>query len=81
MQKQVKIFQALTSPLLLAGVPRTFAILNGTICAAFVLALQSFYVLPICILVHACAVFLTKKDPYFFSVISRQLKQKSYYDV
>jgi len=79
--KQVKIFHALISPILLAGVPRQFAILNGTFCAALVIALQSLYILPVCIILHIAAVILTKKDPHFFSVIIRHLRQKTYYDV
>lgn len=80
-EKRVSIFHALVSPILLAGVPRTFAILNGTVCAAFVLALQSLYVLPICIGLHIAMVILTKKDPDAFDVMLRHLKQKTYYDV
>lgn len=79
--KQVKIFHALVSPILLAGVPRQFAIINGTVCAALVFALQSLYILPLCIILHLVAVILTKKDAHFFSVILRSLRQKSYYDV
>jgi len=80
-QNQVKIFNALTTPILLAGVPRKFAILNGTVCAAFVIALQNIYILPLCIIIHLIAVFLTKKDPDFFTVMLRHLRQKNYYDV
>ena len=79
--KQIKIFHALTTPILLAGVPRQFAILNGTLCAALVIALQSLYILPVSLLLHGVAVMLTKKDPHFFSVSLRQMKQKHYYDV
>ena len=79
--KQVKIFHALTSPILLAGVPRQFAIINGTLAAALTFALQNLYLLPLFIVLHLVAVILTKKDPYFFSVILRSLRQKPYYDV
>ncbi|MCD6048378.1 MAG: transporter substrate-binding protein [Gammaproteobacteria bacterium] len=78
---QVKVYQSLTTPILLAGVPRQFAILNGTFCAALVLGLQSFYALPVCIALHVIGVIFTKKDPNFFSVMLRHLKQKNYYDV
>jgi type IV secretion system protein VirB3 len=81
MDKKIKIFQALTSPILLAGVPRKFAILNGTLCAALVFALQSFYMIPVCGALHIVALILTKKDPHFFLVLLRHLKQKTYYDV
>lgn len=80
-ETSVKIFQALTMPILLAGVPRQLAILNGTLCAALVFALQSFYIIPISLILHLVAVGLTKKDPDFFTVMLRHLRQKPYYDV
>ena len=79
--KQIKIFHFLVTHILLAGVPRQFAILNGTFCAALVIALQSLYILPVSIILHIAAVILTKKDPHFFAVIIRHLRQKAYYDV
>ena len=79
--KQIKIFHALTAPILLGGVPRQFAILNGTLCAATIFAMQNLYLLPVFILLHFLAVVFTKKDPYFFSVALRSLRQKPYYDV
>jgi type IV secretion system protein TrbD len=79
--KQIKIFHALTTPILLGGVPRQFAILNGTVCAATVFAMQNLYLLPIFIVLHFLAVVCTKKDPYFFSVMLRNVRQKPYHDV
>ncbi len=76
-----KIFQSLTMPILLAGVPRQFAILNGTLCAALVFAMQNLYIIPICLILHLIAVALTKKDAHFFTVMIRHLRQKTYYDV
>lgn len=76
---RIPIHNSLTTPLLLAGAPRTFTIINGTVCAAFVLALHALFTLPIFIILQLIAVFLAKKDPYFFDVLLRHLKQKSYY--
>lgn len=78
---QVKVYQSLTAPILLGGVPRQFAILNGTFCAALVLGLQSFYILPICVGLHLAGIVLTKKDPHFFNTMLRHLRQKNYYNV
>jgi type IV secretion system protein VirB3 len=69
---RIKLHNALVTPIMLGGVPRRFAILNGTICAAFVLGLQAVYMLPI---------FMTKRDPYFFDVVLRHIKKKKYYKV
>ena len=77
----IPIHQSLTQPILLAGVPREIAIINSTIGAAVTLGLQSFYALPICLLVHWGAIFLAKKDPYFFTVIKRHLQKKKFYTV
>ena len=78
---RVAVHNSLTSPLLLAGVPRTFAILNGTFAAAITFGLQSLYAIPICLLAHVVAMFLTKKDPYFFKILMRHIKQKKYYRI
>lgn len=78
---RVAIHNSITTPLLLAGVPRTFAILNGTFAAATVFGMQTFYALPICVVAHVVAMVLTKKDPYFFKILMRHLHQKKYYKV
>lgn len=76
---RIKLHSALVMPILLGGAPRRFALLNGTLCAAFVLGLRALLALPIFILFHVAAVFLAKKDPYFFEVMLRHLRQKRYY--
>lgn len=78
---RIPIHRALTRPLLLAGVPRHFAILNGTLCFAFLFGLQVWYELPIALILHGLALYWTKKDPHFFNAFQRQLSQKSYYSV
>jgi type IV secretion system protein VirB3 len=64
---------------MLMGVPRRFAILNWTICAALVLGLHIFYILPFSLIIHAAAVFFAKRDPHFFDVFIRHLRHKKYY--
>jgi len=76
---RIKLHNSLITPILLGGVPRKFAILNWTICAALVLGLHAIYTLPLFIILHIIAVFLTKRDPYFFDVLLRHVKQKKYY--
>lgn len=75
----IPLHRSLTEPILLAGVPRTLAILNGTVAAAFGIGLQSFYVLPVCFVFHVAAIILTKRDPQFFECFRRHIKQKRYY--
>ena len=76
---EIPIHRAITEQLLIGGVPRALAILNGTICAALVLSLHTLYVLPVNIIIHTVAVILTKRDPQFFDCFKRHIRQKNYY--
>lgn len=78
---RISLHNSLTTPIMLGGVPRQFSILNWTICAALVLGMRAVYLLPIFVMIHLVAVFFAKKDPYFFEVILRHLKQKKFYRV
>lgn len=77
----IPIHASLTQPILLGGVPRKFAVLNGTIAAAIILGLHSFWGIPLCLLLHILAVALTKREPDFFEISRRHIKQSSYYGV
>ena len=78
---RIRLHNSLTTPILLGGVPRQFAILNWTICAALVLGMRAIYLFPLFIMFHLSAVFFAKKDPYFFEVVVRHLKQQRFYRV
>ena len=75
----ITIHRSLTEPILLAGVPRSFCIMNFTIAFAIVLGLHILVFLPINIIAHFLAVMLVKKDRDIFSVLSRHFKYKKYY--
>ena len=77
----VTIHNSLTQPMLTAGVPRQFFIINATAMAAITFGMQSLYGIPICGVLHVVAVMMTKKDPYFFTVMVRHIKKKGYYTV
>ena len=77
----IPVHNSLTSPILMGGAPRQFTIMNGIICAAVGLGMHSWLIIPICLVFQVIAVALTKKDPYFFQVMIRHIKQKSYYRV
>lgn len=66
---------------MIAGVPRQFFMLNGTLGAAIVLGMQFFYAIPVFVIIHFIAVMMAKRDPYFFQVLLRHMRQKNYYDV
>lgn len=76
---EIPLHLSLTQPILMGGVPRMFAILNGTVTAVLVLGLGVWWLgLPLGITLHAIACTITKKDPLWFDVFRRHLRHKSY---
>ena len=75
----IPVRRSLTQPILLGGVPRTAAILNGTLAAALGLGLQLW---GLGILYYVCAhtlcVLAAARDPQFMDVLVRHIKHKSY---
>ena len=71
----VPVHRALTEPILLGGAPRSVAILNGTLAAAFGLGLRLWLAgLLLWIVGHALAVWAAKRDPLFVDVVRRHLR-------
>lgn len=78
---EIVLHRSLTEPILLAGSPRTFAIVNGTVAAAVGLGLQIWWAgLAILIAGHTFAVFAAKRDPQFFDVVLRHVRQKGQFE-
>jgi type IV secretion system protein VirB3 len=75
----VPVHRSLTTPLLMAGAPRSLAILNGTLTAALGLGLHCLWAFPLGILVHIVAVIAAKQDPYYFECLRVHLPKKAYY--
>jgi type IV secretion system protein TrbD len=74
---EVVLHRALTESILLAGAPRSFAILNGTLAASIGLGLRLWIAGGLIWLVgHAIAVWVTRKDPAFLTVLSRHARHK-----
>jgi type IV secretion system protein VirB3 len=71
---EVPLHRSLTEPMLLAGLPRTVALVLWTTAGAFAFGLHQVWVLPIGIAVHLAAAAVTKSDPYFFDVLLLALK-------
>lgn len=79
---EVPLHRSLTEPILLGGMPRTVAIVLGTLAAAVCLGLRLW--LPgaaIWLVGHALAVWATRLDPQFMTVFSRHLKHRVLLDV
>jgi type IV secretion system protein TrbD len=74
---EVVLHRSLTEPILLAGAPRSFAILNGTLAAAIGLGLRLWIPgLIVWLAGHTLAVWVTRKDPAFLLVLSRHARHK-----
>ncbi len=75
------VHRALTEPILMAGAPRSLAIINGTLAAALGLGLRLWIVgLVLAILGHALAVWAARHDPDFVDVARRHLRLPSHLD-
>ena len=77
----VPIHRSLTQPILLGGAPREFAILNGTLGAALLFGLHTFFGVPVCLALHVLAVALAKQDPMFLETFKRHINHRPYYGV
>jgi type IV secretion system protein TrbD len=76
---EIPLHRALAEPILLAGAPRTVAIVNGTIAAALGIGLQLWIAgIALWAIGHAIAVFAAKRDPHFATVLARHLRQKAW---
>ena len=73
------VHRALTEPILLAGAPRSVAILNGTLAAAVGLGLRLWLVgLAVWLIGHAAAVWAARRDPHFVEVARRHVRLPSH---
>lgn len=73
---------ALTQPMLLSGVPRSFAILNLTTSLVLALGLRLWWLgVPLGLAVHAAAVWMTKRDAWWFDVFRRHLRMPRFLGV
>jgi type IV secretion system protein TrbD len=77
---EIPVHRALTEPILLAGAPRSLAILNGTIAAAMGLGLRLWLVgLGLWVFGHMAAVWAAKRDPSFVEVVRRHIRYPTYF--
>jgi type IV secretory pathway TrbD component len=67
--------RSLTEPILLAGAPRTLAIVNGTLAAALGLGLRLWIAgVALWLIGHLAAVWAARRDPAFVEVARRHLR-------
>ena len=73
------VHRALTESILLAGAPRTVAIVNGTLSAAIGLGLRLWIAgLVLWGIGHLASVWAAKRDPSFVDVIRRHVRYPSH---
>jgi type IV secretion system protein VirB3 len=78
---EIPLYQSLTQPILMGGVPRTFAILLWMFVMILSIPLHLFYIgIPFGIFTHSLAAWLTKRDPHFFEVLVRHLRQPHFWN-
>lgn len=78
---EVPVATALTQPVLMGGLPREYAILNGTVAVVIGLALKLWPLgLVWWALAHAIGIAATRADPRFWPVLRRHLAQPAYLD-
>ena len=78
---EIPLHLALTQPVLFAGVPRTFGILNVTVALALGLGLHVWWLgLPLGLGLHAAALVMTRRDPQWFDVARAHLRQPTHLD-
>jgi len=67
--------RALTEPMLLAGAPRSVALLNGTLAAAIGLGLRLWLLgLGLWVIGHGLAVWAARRDPLIVEVVRRHVR-------
>ncbi|MCR9121005.1 MAG: VirB3 family type IV secretion system protein [Phyllobacteriaceae bacterium] len=74
---EVPLHRSLTEPVLIAGAPRAVTILNGTLAASIGLGLRLWLAgIVLWIVLHAIAVWATRKDPAFVEVLARHIRHR-----
>lgn len=78
---ELPVVSALTEPMLMAGAPREFVILNGTLAAVLGLALKLWWLgLLWWAAAHALGLWAARRDAAFMAVLRRHLARPGHLD-
>ncbi len=76
---EVPVHRSLAEPILIGGVPRTVALLNGTFCFALFLGMHSFWALVVGAALHFLFAYASKKDAQWFEIFKEHIKEQDQY--
>lgn len=77
---RIPLRSSLTRPILMGGVPRSFAILNATIGAAIGLGLQQPLIgLPLWLVLQGAAAWAAARDPWFIDTWPRHMAKPHFF--
>ncbi len=71
---EAAVYRSLLFPMLVAGLPRTFAIAIGTMTMAVAFGLGQIWFIGFSVFLFIFGNILTKKDPYFFDIFLKVIK-------
>jgi type IV secretion system protein TrbD len=71
---EVPLHRSLVEPMLLAGLPRTVALVLWTSVGAFAFGLHQVWTLPVGIVLHLAAAAATRADPHVLDIVLVALK-------
>jgi type IV secretion system protein VirB3 len=71
---EVPLHRSLCEPILLAGLPRTVALVLWTAVGAFAFGLHQIWVLPVGIVMHMAVAAATRADPYVLEIVASAIK-------
>jgi type IV secretion system protein VirB3 len=77
---EVPLHRSLVEPMLLAGLPRTVALVLWTSVGAFAFGLHQIWTLPLGIVLHLGAAAATRADPYVLDIVLLALKTQKRLD-
>ena len=76
---ELPVYQGLMQPQLIAGAPRPFVIPLVTVTAVG-LVWRLWFVLPLALLLHGFAVWGTRQDPHWWSILLAHLTRRPHYE-
>ena len=76
---QLPLYRSLTEQILIAGAPKSVIVVNSMVMAIFILSLHFFWILPLNLIIHYGAIYLTKQDDQLFDCLLKYTRSKNYY--